>query len=188
MGGFVVNISELHNTLTMLTLTPTGILALADRGHFLAVSSDMINDKSKADLLAKGLIMCQVTWLVVQCIARASVDLPLTLLEVHTCVHVVCAVMMYTLWWHKPKDVQDPTKLDGVAIGAPLAWLLLHDKTVGHEYREIAVKNSPDRLLPSLLNEAQSLHFIPAPSSEEFQKVAQEVSEEMFYHLSVPEG
>lgn len=99
MGGFTVDVEKLHNKLSRATLTPSGVLALADRGRFLDISPETVSDKSKASPITKALICIQVVWMVVQCIARKAVDYPLTLLEIHTMVHVVCALTLYSLWW-----------------------------------------------------------------------------------------
>ena len=37
--------------------------------------------------------------------------MPLPLLELHTIMHVLCAVAMYGFWWHKPLDVRHPIDL-----------------------------------------------------------------------------
>ncbi|KAF8241730.1 hypothetical protein K440DRAFT_608197, partial [Wilcoxina mikolae CBS 423.85] len=52
MGGFVVDLPE-AGTLRRSTITPEGILRLADRDVFCMVSHQTIQDKSKADVLAK---------------------------------------------------------------------------------------------------------------------------------------
>jgi hypothetical protein len=105
MGGLALDVRDIHGR---RTLTPQGLLFFARRGFFFDIPEDTIRDKSKADILAKGLICCQVTWVVIQCIARKASGLPVTLLEVHTMVHVVCALSMYALWFHKPLDVNYP--------------------------------------------------------------------------------
>ncbi|KAF8252537.1 hypothetical protein K440DRAFT_631337 [Wilcoxina mikolae CBS 423.85] len=106
------------------TLTPTGLIELAEKDIFVAIPTKTVQDKSKANVLAKFLVCFQVSFLVVQSIARKASGLPLTLLEVHTLVHVVCALFMYTLWFHKPLDIQDPTVVEpkkdvisGLALG-----------------------------------------------------------------------
>ncbi|KAI9766758.1 MAG: hypothetical protein M1839_004775 [Geoglossum umbratile] len=105
MGGLTLNVRDIHGR---RTLTPQGLLFFARRGCFFDIPEDTIRDKSKADILAKGLVCCQVTWVVIQCIARKASGLPVTLLEVHTMVHVVCALSMYALWFYKPLDVKYP--------------------------------------------------------------------------------
>jgi hypothetical protein len=66
--------------------------------YFPTVTRDTIEDRSKADFIQKGLVIVQVGWMVIQCTARRAYGLPLTLLEVHTMVHVVCALIMYLFW------------------------------------------------------------------------------------------
>jgi hypothetical protein len=112
MGGFVADVANLHNTLQKVPFTTEGILFLAKHGRFLEMSRSNIQDKSKADTLAKGLVCFQVLWIVGQAIERKVAGYPITLLEVHTIVHVVCAVVMYGFWIRKPFNVQDPTVID----------------------------------------------------------------------------
>ncbi|KAK4454848.1 hypothetical protein QBC34DRAFT_103179 [Podospora aff. communis PSN243] len=95
------------------TLSVAGIKHLAvHNAGALKVSRSSIDDRSKADLLQKGLVLLQVTWMVLQCIARKASGLPITLLELHTMVHVVCAFAMYAFWLKKPLDVKSTEILD----------------------------------------------------------------------------
>ena len=48
----------------------------------------------------------------IQGIGRLDCGLPLPLLELHTIMHVLCAVSMYWFWWDKPLDVRYPIILD----------------------------------------------------------------------------
>jgi hypothetical protein len=115
------------------TITPDGIIHLANRGVFPQVSHQTIQDKGKADVLAKILVCFQVSFLVIQvsCIsrshnirklkccqssARKAGGYPLTLLEAHTLVHVVCALLMYALWFRKPLNIQDPTVVPATPV------------------------------------------------------------------------
>lgn len=59
MGGFAVDIGHLHNTMDRGTLTPNGLLFLADQGYFFELPPETIADKSKANLLAKALVCLQ---------------------------------------------------------------------------------------------------------------------------------
>ena len=99
MGGFVYDVENLRDDLSLMTLTPCGIIALARQGEFVDISPEGITDKSKADIFTKTLICIQVSWMVIQCIARKATGYPLTLLEIHAMVHVVCALTLYVLWW-----------------------------------------------------------------------------------------
>ncbi|KAG4438567.1 hypothetical protein IFR05_005942 [Cadophora sp. M221] len=127
MGGFAANVEDMHNTFTIVTFTTDGILYLAKHGHFCKISRGDIEDKSKADLLAKSLVCVQVLWVIGQAIERKAAGYPMTLLELHTIVHVVCALLMYALWFQKPLNVQKPTildlsdNLDLVALGLQLS-------------------------------------------------------------------
>jgi hypothetical protein len=69
MGGYVVDLpapEEEKSSIRRSTLTPEGILELARNNIFQKVSHKTIEDKSKADLLAKFLVCFQVSFLVVQ--------------------------------------------------------------------------------------------------------------------------
>ena len=81
MGGFVVDVSDIHDTHSLLTFQPSGIVKLAEKGHFIEISEKAIKDKSKADILAKSLVCVQVCWMVIQCIGRKAAGLPISLLE-----------------------------------------------------------------------------------------------------------
>jgi hypothetical protein len=129
MGGFVLDVSPLHDYHGTMTLTHHAILELAKDGLFLPMKKQSIRDKSKADFLAKGLVLCQVSFLIIQLIARKVQNLPVTLLEIHTSVHVVCALAMYCAWLGKPLDIQDPTRVDELIWNNPLEKLGLKWQT-----------------------------------------------------------
>ena len=71
-----------------LTLTARGMALLARCGQLPNVAKAEISDKSKANDLAKALVMIQASWMLVQVIARLIARLPVTLLEVNTIAHV----------------------------------------------------------------------------------------------------
>lgn len=83
MGGFVAETGHLHFSLTRVTLSSNAILFLAKQGHILRISEASIQDKSKADFLAKGLVCFQVWWVAGQTIERKVAGYPITLLEIH---------------------------------------------------------------------------------------------------------
>jgi len=99
MGGFVTDVRHLHDGMTRVTIIAPGIIALARHNHFFNISSNSINDRSKADILGKALVIVQVSWLLVNCIGRKILGYPLALLEIHTTVHVICALLMYSFWF-----------------------------------------------------------------------------------------
>ena len=134
MGGFVVDVSHIHNSLSRLTISPKGIAFLAKYGHFLKISDYTIHDKSKQDLLAKLLVLVQVSWILTQTIARRVLDYPITLLELHTLIHVAIAIGMYGLWFRKPMDVRDPTWVDTSAFQDLIALMLVRNFRFGAHF------------------------------------------------------
>ncbi|KAL5326494.1 hypothetical protein ACEPPN_004180 [Leptodophora sp. 'Broadleaf-Isolate-01'] len=125
MGGFVVDIEHLHNKLKRATLTTNGILLLAQHGHFFYVEPDAIADKSKANILAKGLPAGQA-------IERKVAGLPISLLEYHTLVHVVCALVMYVLWFQKSYDIQYPTLVGTQDFPEALGFIVASSRWIGN--------------------------------------------------------
>ncbi|MCJ1248821.1 hypothetical protein MMC30_006041 [Trapelia coarctata] len=141
MGGFCAEIGFMHDTLTRVNVTTEGLLVMARNGQFVAISGDSIRDKSKADLLAKGLVIFQVLWLAGQAIERKVAGYPVTLLEIHTLVHIVCALCMFALWLYKPFNVRDPTVVNPGEDGKVqecLAWMIL-SSSEGHLTRDGSV-------------------------------------------------
>jgi hypothetical protein len=94
-----------------LTLTDSGVLFLATYcpEALPDLSCEQINDQSKANGLTKSLICLQALWFCVQCITRLAFQLSISLLELNTCGHSICALLLAFLWWHKPQDVEEPT-------------------------------------------------------------------------------
>lgn len=107
MGGFAVNSSSFW-TKSHITFTPGGILTLAKLGLLPSMSLEAIQDKSKADAIAKVLVCLQVGWFLLQSLVRVIRHLPLTLLELHTIIHIFCAFVMYLIWFQKPYNVGYP--------------------------------------------------------------------------------
>jgi hypothetical protein len=73
---------------TRLTLTARGVALLAKCDRLPDVPEEDILDKSKANNLAKALVVIQASWMLLQTAARLIVGLPVTLLEVNTIAHV----------------------------------------------------------------------------------------------------
>ena len=94
-GGFAFDIDEDDNEHWLppnapkrLFLTARGVALLARCGRLPEVTEAEIWDKSKANGLAKTLILLQAAWMFIQVIARLAVRLPVTLLEINTIAHV----------------------------------------------------------------------------------------------------
>jgi hypothetical protein len=54
----------------------------------------------------------QIIWLVIQCVARAALHLPIAELEITTLAFVLCSLSAFAFWWHKPRDVRTPTLIE----------------------------------------------------------------------------
>lgn len=109
MGGFSVGPSDCFSRYPF-TLTTKGFLHLLEAGVIpkRVLNKRYIEDKAKADIFIKSLACLQVSWMILQCIARKANGLPVTLLELHVIIQVVCVAAMYGLWWYKPLDVNEP--------------------------------------------------------------------------------
>ncbi|TFK59979.1 hypothetical protein BDN72DRAFT_965886 [Pluteus cervinus] len=64
-----------------------------------------VEDRSKGDVLSKGLVALQTSWFVLECIARFQRHLPITELEVVTLAFAVLNIITYGFWWDKPLNV-----------------------------------------------------------------------------------
>lgn len=92
-GGFAFETADdeapyLPNGCDRLTLTARGVAFLASCSHLPDVSKAEITDKSKANNVAKALVIIQASWMLLQVIERLLASLPVTLLEVNTIAHV----------------------------------------------------------------------------------------------------
>ncbi|KAJ5641730.1 hypothetical protein N7490_005730 [Penicillium lividum] len=89
---------------------PNNVVQLIEAGivkHFHLRSRD-IEDRAKADSLAKLFTLLQSLWVICNIIARRAYDLPVSPLEYSTVAYVACAAVTYITWWHKPKDMVTP--------------------------------------------------------------------------------
>ena len=125
MGGLIIDVSDMHNIYSELILAPEAVIELARRGIFFDVPRRSIDDKSKVNCLAKALALCQVSWLAVQSIARHICDLPISLTEIHTLIHIGFASCLYLLWWLKPKNIGDATRVSTQLYQDDIAELLI---------------------------------------------------------------
>ena len=92
-GGFAFQLNNGESFLPAdcpkrLAITARGMALLAKCGHLPDIPRAEIVDKSKANDLAKALVMVQALWMLLQVIERLIVRLPVTLLEVNTIAHV----------------------------------------------------------------------------------------------------
>lgn len=119
------------------------------------LSTADLEDRSKGDIFVKGAAVLQISWLVIQIIARASEGLAISLLEITTLAFAACAIATYILLWHKPQDVMTPTYIDatnilsreqviGLAARSPVSNLFVHEFWL----HGVAVRAMADTVFP----------------------------------------
>ncbi|TFK69596.1 hypothetical protein BDN72DRAFT_767747 [Pluteus cervinus] len=105
MGGFAwIGDKRVLYPWTLLKLLRDGYVDFEE----LNVTEKEIQDKSKGDILSKGLVAFQTTWFVFECMARLHQGLPLIELEVVTLAFATLNIITYGLWWYKPLNVLCP--------------------------------------------------------------------------------
>lgn len=117
----IVTFDEKHQNQDMMVITETEPLPDASfvkkdgnlgTKPIIHLKISDVRDKGKSSVLAKLIICGQVGWMVLQLIGRRVSQLPMTLLELHTLIHIIIAVIIFWLWWYKPLDVGEPIVLD----------------------------------------------------------------------------
>ncbi|KAH7152567.1 hypothetical protein EDB81DRAFT_647346 [Dactylonectria macrodidyma] len=118
MGGIALDSGGSPEPFTpyqRLTLTASGVERLAKQKPELLspITTQAIEDKSKANNMAKAIVCVQSAWFCIQCISRFAQNLPISLLEINTFAHAFLAIVIYALWWEKPLDIAEPLLITG---------------------------------------------------------------------------
>src|ERR1700722_19586598 len=100
MGGFML----FDRRRPVKTILPEELES--DEFEFPEITESRIQDKSKGDVLSKGIVVFQTGWFLIQIIARGVEGLPVTELELVTLAFAVLNFVTYGLWWNKPLDVR----------------------------------------------------------------------------------
>ncbi|KAJ6491491.1 hypothetical protein DFH09DRAFT_1377261 [Mycena vulgaris] len=111
MGGFVSQIGHPIATFEQLEDSVLGSEYLSAI-HKVKVAD--ITARSKGDTLSKGIALTQGLWFITQCIARVQQHLPITELEVATLAFAVVNIFIWSIWWKKPLDVEQPIQIGPV--------------------------------------------------------------------------
>ena len=137
-GGFVfdLELAGSHGTTFIsgpqrLTVTAHGVLLLAKCGLLPDMDEREIKDKSKTDGLAKALVLLQAAWMLLQTLGRIVTRIPTSLLEVNTIGHILCAFVVYLLWWSKPREIHEPTVLRGDWVDPMCAYMYMSSRISG---------------------------------------------------------
>jgi hypothetical protein len=106
MGGFMLYVDKEP----VAALTPNELRKFIEEESvdMPFITKEDIEDRSRADVLSKGIALLQLVWFILQLIARLVQRLPITLLEIDTLAVVILTCVAYGLWWKKPKDVGHP--------------------------------------------------------------------------------
>jgi hypothetical protein len=114
MGGFKLKLDDEADSdlRTDSIVIPEVMLFVARRGVLPPIDESLCNARAKSDAIGKIFVVGQVSWFIMQCIARKAAGLPITLLEINTAIHVACAIGIYALMWYKPQDATEPIQFD----------------------------------------------------------------------------
>lgn len=107
MGGLAIQTEDEKEYSILKNDSPVKLLE-SGRVDFPRIKKEDIKQRTKADGFVKFIAVCQSTWFAVNVVARPAYGLHVTPLELATAAYVLCAVLVYVLWWHKPKDVTVP--------------------------------------------------------------------------------
>ena len=80
-------------------------------GLLSKITKEEIEDKSKGDIVTKGLVVIHTGWFIMQCIARGAKDLAVTELEIMTVAFAFLNFITYLFWWNKPLNVNCPIRI-----------------------------------------------------------------------------
>lgn len=89
---------------------PDEVQECLEKGE-IDITEGEIQDRSKGDMLSKGLVIIQTGWFILQCLARQAAHLPITELELITLAFATLNFMTYIFWWNKPLNVLHPVRI-----------------------------------------------------------------------------
>ena len=113
MGGFTVRVNDDPEYQYVLTGDDLDKKLVDDSNNECALIRDLIclvkvaqlKDRSKGDVISKGLAALQAGWFILSCITRWASHLSLTELEISTLAFAIVSLALYILWWDKPQSV-----------------------------------------------------------------------------------
>ncbi|KAF8809929.1 hypothetical protein BYT27DRAFT_6509255 [Phlegmacium glaucopus] len=104
MGGFMLYDGD--QQLGILSADKLQNLLDSNAIDFPTITEEEIQDRSKGDFIAKGLVVLQTSWFITQCFARLAQHLVVTEIEIVTMAFAVLNGILYFFWWNKPVDIQ----------------------------------------------------------------------------------
>ena len=105
MGGFVLEDSYYFPS---FLVTTSQICYLVQNQHMDMpdITKEEIQDKGKADEVVKVFVFFQTGWVVLEIVTRLAQDLPISLLELESCVIVGSSLFTFYFCFHKPVDIK----------------------------------------------------------------------------------
>lgn len=167
MGGFAIEQggdedkkSVLPDGVPRLTLGSPELefIATCSLDRLPNISKEHIEDRSKANGITKAIVCGQALWFCIQCIARCAQGLSLSLLELNTFAHALCAFIMYYLWWEKPLDINEPTILKGDHLDEICACFFLPKPQAAKKDAHIKTQTSGMAKIEQIPGEDNVLH------------------------------
>ncbi|KAG1734052.1 uncharacterized protein EDB91DRAFT_619985 [Suillus paluster] len=146
MGGFMLYVDgEPYHI-----LLPHQLLRLIRAGSidFPTLTVKEIRDRSKGNMISKGLVTLQVSWFIMQLISRAIYHLETTQIEAATLAFAVLNFITYAVWWNKPIDIQ---------CSHPVYWKSSEPKPADDYFDDVSENDDlgavhSERVVPSLIN------------------------------------
>lgn len=148
MGGFAIEQETHLGDRLVIHLSDRSLLKLmcllqGDHEISLPTEED-IQDHSKSDFLAKTIVVIQVLYFVVNCLARLANNLALTQLEIGVLGTAACSLVSWYLLWRKPRSVHRATVIASFRWNLPqnVAEVIEAEKTKDVYTLEYTIKNS----------------------------------------------
>lgn len=114
MGGFVIEKkpnaeeAEIGNGYNLHHLTGRDLYILRKKKcieKLPNITQRELKDRIKSDSLIKAISITQIIWSTARILDRAARQLPICVLELTVIAFALCAVVVYGLYWHKPKSI-----------------------------------------------------------------------------------
>ncbi|KAJ6509807.1 hypothetical protein DFH09DRAFT_1374632 [Mycena vulgaris] len=162
MGGFVL---QTGHPITTMDQLEDPIFGEQYQKEICGVKAEDIMDKSKGDALSKGIALTQGLWFITQCLARVHQHLPVTELEVATLAFAVVNVFIWSIWWKKPLDVEQPIQIGPVeetpepgSTTQRLGWWTRFDGALSGHYSDPNYNPMESTSVPAFWSMENRLH------------------------------
>jgi hypothetical protein len=151
MGGFVIRKKDDNNdarggdTYNMHHLSGRDILILRDQGcikELPNIPKRDLKDRAKSDSLVKAISVIQIVWSTARIFDRAITRLPVCALELTVVAFALCAIVIYWLYWDKPKRIGVVTTIDRSVDYEVIENVLVDAKSKGVHIKIIETKKT----------------------------------------------